>query len=130
MTTSNVRTKKYLRSGKMKASQPFIFFALIFVGCVALRGAPLTADQAKALAIQLANEKFASTNSVPAARIFETNTPIYYFGATHIKTNFLDGRYIFDLQKYEPQLEHLAHVELAADGSTNKVTVSVRRGMP
>ena len=86
----------------------FILFALLLVGCTSTyQTASLTADQAKTVAIRLANEKAAATyHSQP----FHDGQPPS-FVASHWTWRQLGTG---DIE---------ATVELAADGSTNSVTI-------
>ena len=92
----------------MKTSR-IILVALLLVGCTSThQTAPLTADQAKAVAIRLANEKAAATyHSQP----FHDGQPAI-FVADHWTWRELG---IGDIE---------ATVELAADGSTNRVALN------
>jgi hypothetical protein len=86
-----------------------ILFALLLVGCISThQTASLTADQAKAVAIRLANEKAATTyHSQP----FHDGQP----------PSFAAGHWTWR-QLGTGDIE--ATVELAADGSTNSVTLN------
>ena len=90
----------------MKTSRIF-FVALLLVGCTSThQTASLTADQAKVVAIRLANEKAAVTyHSQP----FHDGQP----------PSFVAGHWTWR-QLGTGDIE--ATVELAADGSTNSVT--------
>jgi hypothetical protein len=92
----------------MKTSR-IILFALLLVGCTSThQTASLTADQAKPVAIHLANEKAAATyHSQP----FHDGQP----------PSFVAGHWTWR-QLVTGDLE--ATVELAADGSTNSVTIN------
>jgi hypothetical protein len=85
-----------------------ILFALLLVGCTSThQTVSLTADQAKAVAIQLANEKAAATyHSQP----FHDGQP----------PSFVAGHWTWR-QLGTGDIE--ATVELAADGSTNSVAL-------
>ena len=91
----------------MKTSR-IILFALLLVGCTSThQTVSLTADQAKAVAIQLANEKAAVTyHSQP----FHDGQP----------PSFVAGHWTWR-QLGTGDIE--ATVELAADGSTNSVAL-------
>ena len=115
----------------MKTSRVFILLTFVFVGCLVLQGAQLTANQAKALAVQLADEKFATIWHVEKTSIFKTNTPSYGMGATLVTTNhFVDDHWVIDLYTSQPDHQFEAHIELAADGSTNQTTVRSHQGLP
>jgi hypothetical protein len=90
----------------MKTSR-IILVTFLLVGCTSThQTASLTADQAKAVAIRLANEKAASTyHSQP----FHDGQP----------PSFVAGHWVWR-QLATGDIE--ATVELAADGSTNSVT--------
>jgi hypothetical protein len=92
----------------MKTSR-IILSALLLVGCTSThQTASLTADQAKTVAIHLANEKAAATyHSQP----FHDGQP----------PSFVAGHWTWR-QLSPGDLE--AIVELAADGSTNSVTLN------
>ena len=86
-----------------------ILFALLLVGCTSThQTASLTADQAKAVAIRLANEKAAATNH---SQSFHDGPP----------PSFAAGHWTWR-QLGTGDTE--ATVELAADGSTNRVTIN------
>src|SRR5450755_3138992 len=86
-----------------------ILFALLLVGCTSThQTASLTADQAKAVAIRLANEKAAVTYH---GQPFHDGQP----------ASFVAGRWTWR-QIGAGDIE--ATVELAADGSTNSVTLN------
>src|ERR1039457_5061082 len=91
----------------MKTSRIF-FVALLLVGCTSThQTASLTANQAKAVAIRLANEKADTTyHSQP----FDDGQP----------PSFVAGHWTWR-QLGTGDIE--ATVELAADGSTNSVTI-------
>jgi hypothetical protein len=85
-----------------------IFIALLLVGCISTcQTASLTADQAKAVAIRLANEKAAATYH---RQPFHDGQP----------PSFVAGHWIWR-QLVTGDIE--ATVELAADGSTNSVAL-------
>ena len=86
-----------------------ILFALLLVGCTSThQKVSLTADQAKAVAIRLANEKAAATyHSQPFQ---DGQSP-----------DFVAGHWTWR-QLGTGDIE--ATVELAADGSTNSVTIN------
>jgi len=86
-----------------------ILFALLLVGCTSThQTALLSADQAKAVAIRLANEKAAATyHSRP---FHDGQSP-----------SFVAGRWTWR-QLGPGDIE--ATVELAADGSTNNVIIN------
>ena len=86
----------------------FILFALLLVGCTSTyQTASLTADQAKTVAIRLANEKAAATYQ---SQPFHDGQP----------PSFVAGHWTWR-QLGTGDIE--ATVELAADGSTNSVTI-------
>ena len=92
----------------MKTSR-LILVALLLVGCTSThQTVVLTADQAKAVAIRLANEK--------AAAIYHRQP--FYDGQP---PSFVAGHWIWR-QLSTGDIE--AIVELAADGSTNSVTLN------
>jgi hypothetical protein len=86
----------------------FILFALLLVGCTSTyQTASLTADQAKTVAIHLANEKAAATYH---SQSFHDGQP----------PSFVAGHWTWR-QLGTGDIE--ATVELAADGSTNSVAL-------
>ena len=86
-----------------------ILFALLLVGCTSTQQtASLTADQAKAVAVRLANEKAAATYHRQPFHDWQPPR----FGAGHWTWR----------QQGTGDIE--ATVELAADGSTNSVTIN------
>ena len=92
----------------MKTSR-IILSALLLVGCTSThQTASLTADQAKAVAIHLANEKAAA---IYHSQPFHDGQP----------PSFVAGHWTWR-QLVTGDLE--ATVELAADGSTNSVTIN------
>ena len=88
---------------------PIILFALLVAGCTSThQTVSLTADQAKAAAIRLANEKAAVTyHSQP----FHDGQPAVFVAGHWAWRQLSPG----DLE---------ARVELAADGSTNSVVLN------
>jgi hypothetical protein len=87
-----------------------LFLALILFGCKGhQQRVPISGERAKLLAIRLANDKA---------------TSIYHRSPFHDgqPANFLDGHWYWR-QLTDGDLE--ATVELAADGSTNKVTLTL-----
>jgi hypothetical protein len=92
----------------MKTSR-IILFALLLVGCTSThQTVSLTADQAKAVAIRLANEKAAVTyHSQP----FHDGQP----------PSFVAGHWVW---RHLGTGDIEATVELAADGSTNSVALN------
>ena len=90
-----------------------ILFALLLVGCTSThQTASLTADQAKAVAIRLANDK---ASTVYHCQPFRDGQP----------ARLVAGHWVWtDLQGYG-RGDIQATVELAADGSTHKVEVQL-----
>ena len=102
----------------------------------------LTTNQAEALAIQLANDKYKEAyeaNVTDKIDVFGTNTPDVVVNGvktvtlgkwgTHINTRFIDGHWISALRKdRDTGLTSpwcIATVEFAPNGSTNSVEVHV-----
>jgi hypothetical protein len=98
----------------MKIS-PTIIFALLLLlaGCESSqRNVPLTAEQAKILAMRLANDK--------ADMLFH-HRPFQGGQSAH----FAAGHWIWTDSRGVGILDYQATVDLAADGSTNNVAVQV-----
>ena len=95
-----------------------ILSVLLFAGCESSpKSATLTAEQATSLAIRLANDKAREqgfygsfTNGQPA--------------------DFVAGHWIWHSHVETPGRRYDATVELAADGSTNRVIVAGHGGLP
>jgi hypothetical protein len=86
-----------------------VFFALLLIGCASSRqNVSLTADQAKTRAMQLANDK---AFSLYQCRPFQSGEP----------ARFVAGHWTWK-QLGAGDIE--GTVELAADGSTNSVTLN------
>ena len=86
----------------------FIFVALLLAGCTSTQpSASLTAEQAKTLAMQLANAK---ASTIYHRQPFHDGQP----------ASFVSGHWIWTA-KGSGDVE--AKVELSADGSTNSVAV-------
>ena len=86
-----------------------LVLAFILVGCESSRQtAALTADQAKTLAIRLANDK---TSSINLGQPFHDGQPATFVSGYWIWKELAPG----DIE---------ATVELAADGSTNSVAIN------
>ncbi|HEY3760721.1 MAG TPA: hypothetical protein VGN23_03140 [Verrucomicrobiae bacterium] len=93
----------------MKRIPAGILFVSILTGCeTSHTGADLTPDQAGALAMQLANDK---AQQLVHQRPFQMNHP----------AEFENGHWIWDETMGVKRLDFEARVELAPDGSTNKV---------
>lgn len=89
----------------------------------------LTVDQAELMALQLANKKF--TETYPNVHsIFNTDSPNNSLQAKRVTTNFADGHWTFRFYNEAPRSHSFATVQLAADGSTNLVTVEHYGGLP
>jgi hypothetical protein len=98
---------------------PYItFFALLLVGCAGTRQtALLTAEQAKTVAIRLANDKaFTLYHHQP----FQDGQP----------AQFVAGRWVWVTKQGFGLGDIQATVELAADGSTNNVGLQVFYSQP
>ena len=110
----------------------------------------LTVEQAEPLAMQLANDMFGETTG-PDYRggekishempdgistnfqryaAFSTNSNPNVFWRTQVKTNFVDGRWVFNFFTRNTHDSCYATVELAPDGATNLVTVVRHGGLP
>ena len=88
-------------------------FALLLIGCGSPRqGAALTPEQAKARAVQLANDKAAALYQ---GRPFQDGQP----------ARLMDGRWVWTDTRGFGHADIQATVELAADGSTNRVDVQL-----
>jgi hypothetical protein len=88
-------------------------FALLFIGCESSRqSALLTPEQAKAMAIQLANDKAATLYQ---SRPFQDGQPARLIG----------GRWVWTDARGFGHADIQATVELAADGSTNHVDLQL-----
>ena len=89
------------------------FLALLLVGCESSRqSASLTAEQAKATAIQLANDKAATLYHTQP---FQDGQP----------ARFMGGRWVWTDTRGFGHADIQATVELAADGSTNHVDLQL-----
>lgn len=85
--------------------------ALLLTACESSRThSNLTAEQAAALCVQLANDK---AEAAYHRRPFENKLP----------ANFQDGRWLWSGIEGIGLLDYHAKVELAADGSTNRVEI-------
>ena len=90
-----------------------LVFALIFVGCESSRqGAPITADQAKTLAMRLANDK---ASALYQHQPFVVGQP----------AQFVAGHWLWVARQGFGQGDIEATVALAADGSTNNVDLKL-----
>ena len=87
------------------------FSAFLLVGCESPHS-PITATQAGALSAQLANDK---ADPFYHRRPFQNDLP----------AQFKDGRWIWTGGHGAGMLDFQARVELAADGSTNSVDVTI-----
>ena len=89
------------------------FLALLLAGCESSRqSASLTAEQAKAAAIQLANDKAATLYQ---AKPFQDGQPARLMG----------GHWVWTDTRGFGRADIQATVELAADGSTNHVDLQL-----
>jgi hypothetical protein len=96
----------------MKTSR-LILFALLLAGCTSTRQtASLTADQAKAVALQLANDK---ASSIYHCQPFRDGQP----------ARVVAGHWVWTEQRGYGQGDIQAIVELAMDGSTHSVDVQL-----
>jgi hypothetical protein len=90
-----------------------IFFTLFLVGCTRTHQSPsLTAEQAKTVALRLANEKAAS---VYHSQPFRDGQP----------AQFVAGRWLWVERQGYGHGDIQVTVELAADGSTNSVDLQL-----
>jgi uncharacterized protein YcfL len=90
-----------------------MFLALLLAGCASSPpAAGLTAEEAKALAMQFANEK--------AFRLYRVQP--YRDGQP---ARFKSGHWIWTDRRGVGQMDMQVTVELAADGSTNRVDLNV-----
>jgi uncharacterized protein YcfL len=96
----------------LKTSIIFVF-ALLLVGCASTQQiASLTAEQAKTVAIRLANEK---ASTLYHNQPFQNGQP----------AQFVEGRWVWVTQQGFGLGDIQATVELAADGSTNNVDLQL-----
>jgi hypothetical protein len=95
---------------------PFVIvLAVILVGCKSSRqSASLTADQAKTLAMSLANDK--------AATLYHSQP---FVAGQHAQFEFVSGHWLWVAQQGFGHGDIQARVELAADGSTNSVNLQL-----
>ena len=96
----------------MKYSRLF-FLALLLAGCASTHHGPtLTADQAKAFAIQLANDK---ASALYHCRPFTDGQP----------AQLVAGHWVWSTRQGLGRGDIEAQVEFAADGATNRVDCKV-----
>ncbi len=90
-----------------------IIFALILAGCASSpKSPPLTAAQAQALAVRLANDK---ADALFHHRPFQASRP----------AQFAAGHWVWTERCGVGLADYQASVELATDGSTNSVDVQL-----
>ena len=87
-----------------------IVFAVVFGGCAPRKRAPLSAEQAQSVAVRLANSK--------ASTLYRCEP----FGSRQA-ARFSQGRWLWSDRQGYGTGDIEATVELAADGSTNRVDI-------
>jgi uncharacterized protein YcfL len=110
---SNVKRDKLQNPLHFMRTSCVIIFALLLVGCTSTRqNAPLTAEQAKTVAMRLANNKaFTLYDCQP----FRDSQPV----------RFVAGHWIWVEQQGFGNSDIQATVQLAADGSTHNVDLQL-----